>query len=226
MNCENCQELIHDLLDGTLNGQQRLVLNAHLADCLDCADVHQDLVAILGFCQDHRGEYEAPPNEKAMWLRIRNVLEAENGAIQPTPRRSFLSGWLNRSWELSLPQLAGLAAAVVLCVSLATAVGMRRWESAPTQLQQTFKADASAVNDRVWQQQQVINYWNQRVEVNKVRWSPEMRATFDRNLAVIDQAVNDSLNELHRNPHDDVSEQMLNDAMNDKLTLLKEFSDL
>jgi len=53
-----------------------------------------------------------------------------------------------------------------------------------------------------------------------------MRQTFDRNLAVIDQAVNDSLNELHRNPHDDLSEQMLNDAMNDKVALLKEFSDL
>src|SRR5262245_49971753 len=225
MNCENCQELIHDSLDGTLIGQQRLELNAHLADCLDCANVRQDLEAILGFCQDHRGEYEAPPNEKALWLRIRNVLEAENAGSQPAaPRRPFLSGWLNRSWELSLPQLAGLAAAIVLFVSLGTVVGLRRWET--PRIQTPSPIAEGSVSDRVWQQQQVINYWNQRVEVNKVRWNPEMRATFDRNLAVIDQAVNDSLNELHRNPHDDVSEQMLNDAMNDKLTLLKEFSDL
>ena len=53
-----------------------------------------------------------------------------------------------------------------------------------------------------------------------------MRETFDRNMRVIDQAVNDSMNELNRNPHDDVSEQMLNEALNDKLALLKEFSDL
>jgi anti-sigma factor RsiW len=225
MNCENCQELIHDLLDGTLSGQEQLTLNAHMAECFDCASVRQDLEAILGFCHRQRGEYEAPPNEKALWLRIRNVLEAENATLQNvTPRRSF-SGWLNRSWELSLPQIAGLAAAIVLCVSLATAVGLRRWDLTPTPTPQRI-AEASAVSDRVWQQQQVISYWNQRIEVNKARWSPEMRATFDRNLAVIDQAVNDSLNELHRNPHDDVSEQMLNDAMNDKLALLKEFSDL
>jgi hypothetical protein len=64
------------------------------------------------------------------------------------------------------------------------------------------------------------------VELNKARWSPEMRDTFDRNLQVIDAAVTQSLNELNRNPHDDISEQMLNESLNDKLALLKEFSDL
>ena len=69
-------------------------------------------------------------------------------------------------------------------------------------------------------------YWNQRVELNKARWNQQMRETFDRNLQVIDQAVNDSLNELNRNPHDEVSEEMLNAALNEKLALLKEFSEL
>jgi len=53
-----------------------------------------------------------------------------------------------------------------------------------------------------------------------------MRETFERNMKVIDQAVSDSMNELRRNPHDEVSEQMLNESLNDKLALLKEFSDL
>ncbi|HEU4509606.1 MAG TPA: hypothetical protein VFR78_15280, partial [Pyrinomonadaceae bacterium] len=59
-----------------------------------------------------------------------------------------------------------------------------------------------------------------------VRWSAEMRETFDRNMRVIDEAVTTSLNELNKNPHDEVSEQMLNESLNDKLALLKEFSDL
>jgi len=87
-------------------------------------------------------------------------------------------------------------------------------------------AGGQTVNERVWQRQQVINYWNQRVALNKTRWSPEMRETFERNLQVIDQAVSQSLNELNRNPHDEISEQMLNESLNDKLALLKEFSDL
>jgi hypothetical protein len=64
------------------------------------------------------------------------------------------------------------------------------------------------------------------VETNKVRWNQQMRDTFERNLKVIDQAVNDSLNELNRDPHDEVSEEMLNAALNEKLALLREFSDL
>ncbi len=34
---------------------------------------------------------------------------------------------------------------------------------------------------------------------------------------VIDQAVNESLNSLSQNPHDEVSEEMLNAALNEKL---------
>lgn len=227
MNCEICQDLIHDLIDGSISQTDELTLNTHLRECLDCDSVRQDLASIVGFCRTQRGQYEAPPNEQAMWLRIRNVIEAElpGKAVAATqPRRSLLGRLMGQSWELSLPQLAASTVAIVLLVSLATVVGLRRWTGvAPLPPSQV---EASNVNDRVWQRRQVINYWNERVELNKARWSPEMRETFDRNMKVIDQAVADSLNDLNRNPHDEISEQMLNESLNDKLALLKEFSDL
>ncbi|MCA1577741.1 MAG: zf-HC2 domain-containing protein [Acidobacteria bacterium] len=228
MNCEQCQELIHDLVDGSLSHLDELTLNTHLKQCLDCDSVRQDLTSILSFCQTHRGEYEAPPNEQALWLRIRNVIEAETGSHAQTAARepSFLGRLMGRTWELSLPQLASLAAAIVLLVSLTTVVGLRRWDGDGSVPNVVPQAQASNINDRIWQRRQVINYWNQRVELNKTRWSPEMRETFDRNLKVIDEAVANSLNELNQNPHDEVSEQMLNESLNDKLALLKEFSDL
>lgn len=228
MNCEICQELIHDLLDGSISQRDESTLNTHLRQCLDCDSVRQDLASIVGFCRTQRGQYEAPPNEQALWLRIRNVVEAENPsrvAVKSEPRRSFLGGLMGRSWELSLPQLAGSVAAIVLFVSLATVVGIRRWGGEVTPVTEV-QAQSSSVNDRVWQRRQAISYWNQRVEINKMRWSAEMRETFDRNMKVIDEAVANSLNELNRNPHDEVSEQMLNESLNDKLALLKEFSDL
>jgi hypothetical protein len=231
MNCEQCQELIHDFVDGSISQRDELVLDTHLKDCLDCESVRQDLTSIVTYCQMHRGEYEAPPNEQALWLRIRNVIEAENGgrvATQTVSRRpSFLSRLMGHTWELSLPQLAASAVAIVLLVSLTTVVGLRRWGSSDgTHVSAPPQAQAANVNDRVWQRTQVINYWNQRVEENKARWSPEMRETFERNMRVIDEAVSNSMNELNRNPHDEVSEQMLNESLNDKLALLKEFSDL
>jgi len=228
MNCETCQELIHDLLDGSISQSEEFNLNTHLKQCLDCESVRQDLASIVTYCHKHRGEYEAPPNEQALWLRIRNVVEAESrrAASKTEPRRpSFLGRLMGHTWELSLPQLAASTVAIVLLVSLTTVVGVRRLGNEGVRGVVT-QVDASNVNDRVFQRRQVINYWNQRVELNKARWSAEMRETFDRNMKVIDEAVANSLNELNRNPHDEVSEQMLNESLNDKLSLLKEFSDL
>jgi hypothetical protein len=237
MNCEKCQELVHDLVDGALSREDTAALNLHLEDCLSCADVRNDLQSIVSFCQQNRGQYVAPPNERALWLRIRNVIEAEQAAttvaVPASPvKRNLGPAWLSRSWELSVPQLTAAVAALVVVVSLATAVGIRRWEStdkgnASDTTRLGFSADSRVnVRDRFSQQQQAIAYWNQRVELNKTRWNAQMRETFDRNLQVIDQAVNNSLSELNRNPHDEVSEEMLNAALNEKLALLKEFSDL
>ncbi|HLA10408.1 MAG TPA: hypothetical protein VJ023_07415 [Pyrinomonadaceae bacterium] len=234
MNCEKCQEWISDLLDGTLFTHDELALNSHLEECLECQEVRADLQAIVSFCETQRGEYLAQPNERALWLRIRNMIEAEEPVVAvataSSPKLSWRE-WVSRSWELSLPQLVASAAAIVLVVSLSTAVGMRRWQSVdPAVLQSNVRTNlqdaAASVLERTRQQQQMIDYWNQRVELNRVRWSPQMRETFDRNLKVIDQAVNDSLGELRKNPHDEISEEMLNAALNEKLAILREFADL
>jgi hypothetical protein len=235
MNCEKCQELIHDLVDGAISRADSATLNAHLEDCLSCADVRKDLQSIVSFCQQNRGQYTAPPNERALWLRIRNVIEAEQAATVAAPappvKPSLWPSWLNRSWELSVPQLTAAFAAIVVVASLATVVGIRRWDSTQTGnatlgTARPFAGAATNVRDRISQQEQAISYWNQRIESNKARWNQRLRDTFDRNVQVIDQAVNDSLNELNRNPHDEVSEERLNAALNEKLALLKEFSEL
>ena len=229
MNCEKCQDLIGDFLDGSLSHDDQGKLNLHLEECLGCADVRDDLQAIVGFCRTNRGEYSAPPNERALWLRIRNMIEAGASLPEPGPvAKSSWSNWIGRSWELSFPQLAASAAAIILVVSLSTVVGLRRWQSGDAQYNagNAETRITGNVRDRVSQQQQLISYWNQRVEFNKARWNPQMRETFDRNLKVIDQAVNESFDALTLNPQDEVSEEMLNAALSEKLSLLKEFAAL
>jgi hypothetical protein len=234
MNCEKCQDLISDFLDGSLSREDQSTLNSHLEECLGCAGVRTDLESLVGFCRTQRGQYSAPPNEQALWLRISNVIasEAPAGVTAPVPAGgSFWTNWISRSWELSFPQLAASAAIIVLVVSLTTVVGLRRWQSGgpgsgPTLAGNGMSVSASEIRNRVSQQQQTIAYWNQRVEFNKARWNPQMRETFDRNLKVIDEAVNESFDALSRNPHDEVSEEMLNVALNEKLSLLKSFAEL
>ena len=233
MNCENYQLLISDLVDGTLTTEDCQKVELHLSACPDCADAHGDLSAIVEFCREHRGEYEALPNERALWVRISNVLEAET-TIPSRTDVPVSAGWwfrlMNRSWQLSFPKLAGLVAGIVLVVSIATGVGVRNisWLSGSGIQTAGLPVGSTSVpiEDRYRQQQQAIAYWNQRVELNKARWNAQMRDTFDRNVGVIDGTVAESLQRLKDNPHDTVSEDVLNDALNDKIALLKEFADL
>ena len=244
MNCEKCQDLLSDFLDGELGAEDRRMLSAHLEECLSCRDAHADFDSILSFCREHRGEYDAPPNERALWLRIRNIIESEQvtvaaansatGAARPV---SWWSGWMNRSWELSLPQLSAAVAAIVIAVSLGTAFSLQRMQnlSAPSARSNELaiispkSATPTAkltVDDRVRHQQMEIDYWNKRIQQQMASWSPQTRASFERNLSVINQAVADSRNQLLVDPHDEVSEEMLNSALSEKMQLLREFSDL
>ncbi len=225
MNCETCQELIHDLIDGSITQRDEFTLDTHLRECLDCDSVRRDLASIVEFSRTQRGVYEAPPNEQALWLRIRNTIEAElpSRVNTKTERPSFLSRWMGRSWELSLPQLSASAVAIVLLVSLATVVGLRRWGGYGTS---TTRVEAANVSQRFSERQQTIDYWNQRVEQIKARWSPDMREAFDRNMKAIDESVVNSMNELQRNPQDEFSEKMVNESLDAKLAMLKDFSDL
>lgn len=232
MNCEQCHELVSDLVDGVLSQKDQASLNDHLQECLECADVRVDLEAIVGFCRTNRGEYEPPPNEQALWLRIRNTLEAdiaagqgEKAASSSVKAEGFWQRLLQNSWQVSLPQLAASAAAIILVASLATVVTLRRIDGRKSQPSAPLASNIE-LDQRYAHQQQAIRFWNARIETNRARWSPQMRDTFDRNLGVIEQAVNDSLRELNKNPHDEVSEETLNSALNEKIALLREFSEL
>jgi len=229
MNCEIYQILLSELVDGTLTAEDCSRVELHLTSCPGCADARNDLRVIVDFCQEQRGQYDSVPNERAMWLRISNLIEAEKTSPLQAPRAA---GWwfrlMNRSWQLSFPQLAGLVSAIALVVAIATGFSVYRLSSttAPEIANFLPGPDGPSIEDRYRQQQQMISYWNQRVETNKARWNPQMRETFDRNMSVIDAAVTDSMKQLSQNPHDSVSEDILNDALSDKVALLKEFSDL
>ena len=234
MNCEKYQDLLSDFIDGSLTPEDHNGVETHLRVCGVCAEARSDLDAIVGFCLEHRGEYDAVPNERALWLRISNMLEVESTVPSRTEVQDSAGWWfrlMNRSWQLSFPQLATAISGIVIVVAMITLMGVRGFDI--TGSGSSFRAagvgivpSTSTVADRYRQQQQIIDYWNRRVELNKARWNAQMRETFDRNMSVIDAAVNDSTRQLNQNPHDEVSEEILNSALNDKVELLKEFAEL
>ncbi len=234
MNCEKYQDLLSDFVDGSLAPEDHNGVETHLNVCVVCAEARNELGAIVGFCLEHRGEYDAVPNERALWLRISNMIEVDSESASPTAIQANAGWWfrlMNRSWQLSFPQLAAAATVIIIVVSMFTLVGLRGlgFTGSGSGVQSAGLVPplgAVSVKDRYRQQQQVIAYWNDRVELNKARWNPQMRETFDKNMSVIDSAVNDSMRQLSQNPHDEVSEEILNAALNDKVELLKEFAAL
>ncbi len=247
MNCEKCQELLSDYLDGTLDGRDRATLGAHLDDCMSCADVRSELADIVGVAYETRGELIAPPNERAMWLRIRNTIESEDSFRHATvaasnarqARAGFLPRLFNKRWELTLPQMATSVAAIAVAVALVTTLGVQHLMSASTvsadrdaraagveqQQQRAVMLNGAYPQTYLEPQQANITYWQGRVEQRKANWNPRMRDSFERSVSVLDDAVNESLGELRQNPHDEVAEEMLNSALRDKIELLREFGD-
>jgi anti-sigma factor RsiW len=230
MNCEKYENLLSDLVDGSLTPSVCEEVEAHLRACAPCAAARTDLQMIVSFCREQRGQYEAVPNERAMWLGISNVIEAELGS-RKTPSVPAGAGWwfrlTNRSWQLTFPQLATSIAATIVVAVLLTFAAMRMANNGGFRTGGVaIGNDVSNVHDRVRQQEQIIAYWNKRVELNKARWTQQMREAFDRDMAVYDGTVNEAIRRLDQNPHDEVSEDVLNAALNDKIALLKEFGDL
>jgi hypothetical protein len=187
----------------------------------------------MAVAREARGQLFAPSDERALWLRVLDTVEAES-----LPARSpdsatraaegFWSRLFGRRFELSLPQLAAGAAALVVAVASATTFAVRSTVSGE---RGNGVAVRRVVSDEFYprtyleQHKASLNYWEQRVQARKASWNPRMRASFDRSVHVLDETVSDSLNDLRQNPHDEIAEEMLNSALRDKVELMREFGE-
>lgn len=244
MSCEGCRENLSLFLDGELDETQAGNVRTHLSLCADCAKLCEDFAAILDSCKLEEIADAAPSlNTNALWCRISNTIEAE---IKPEPAAEPEQprGLFSRAWNLSFPQAAAGVLAIALISSLLTVVGIRNYFQ-PTgddfisrsgETQTTFEKLLSKVGltetpqaaraRRLREQQAVIDYWNQRVQERRAMWDDSLRRGFDRNLQAIDQAVFEYTQTLEENPDDDLSGEMLDSVMNEKMNLLREFSEL
>ena len=229
MNCEKCQELLSEFLDGTLGHSEHAAVGVHLAACAACAAAREDFHAIIAAARDARGQILVPMDERALWLRVQAEVEAESRPARAAAGAGFLSRLTNLRWEFSLPQLAAGAAALVVAAASLTALGVR-YAAAPARDERAATVRRVVSNDSypstyLEPHEANLRYWEQRVEARRASWNPRMRASFDRSVLVLDESVKDSLEDLQKNPHDEVAEEMLNTALRDKVELLREFGE-
>src|SRR5215471_3650461 len=72
MLCSDCQELLSDYIDGTLELGEQAKVEAHISHCDACLSVRDDLLQIVHFSKSL--PLHAPSS--AVWTRIRAEIEA------------------------------------------------------------------------------------------------------------------------------------------------------
>jgi hypothetical protein len=240
MNCDECNNLISVFMDDELDAERASAVRSHLAECGECAKLFADFATILNVCNAEPSSEILPPNSQALWCRINNLIESEIKPDAVTPPAEERRGF----WQFSFAQLASAVAGVAVISSLLTVVAIRNYmQPADADLttrsaaaQTTFEKVLSRVglmetphqarDRRLKEQQAAIQYWNDRVQARRVQWDRTTRDAFDRNLTVIDEAVHEYTMILQKDPEDDLSGEMLDSVLNDKMNLLRDFADL
>lgn len=238
MNCSDCRELIGALMDNELEETRAGEVREHLAFCADCAVVCEDLTSIVDACKENSSEI-VPPNSKALWLRINNMIESE---VKPTP--ALPPPPPPRSWGVSILRFSAAVLVIAVISSTVTYFALKNYIQPPTDdftsrsaaTQTTFERVLSKIGlvdtpqqareRRVKERQAAIEYWNARVMTRRPRWDRVTREAFDRNLQVIEESLNDYTTILSQDPEDELSGEMLDAVMNDKMNLLRDFADL
>lgn len=227
-------------MDSELDDARAAAVREHLAVCTACAKICEELAAILDICKVEPADEIVPPNSRAMWCRINNMIESEIKTeplppIDP-PRR--------RIWRFSLPQLASAVLCIALVSSLLTVVAIRNYmapgaddlTSRSVESQTLFERMMAKIGiidtpqqariRRIAEQKAAIEYWNHRVEERRAMWDARMREAFDRNLNIINESVNDYTVILEKDPDDEITGEMLDSALQDKVDLLRTFAEL
>ncbi|HUF03654.1 MAG TPA: zf-HC2 domain-containing protein [Aridibacter sp.] len=245
MNCGNYQNLISAYLDGELDAGTWRSVEAHLEQCDECTRVFSEFSTILEFCDEAYAAETEPPNPHALWCRINNIIESEIPEMQretvSTEARSSAGFW-NTGLNLSAGQVASAVAGIALISSLLTIVAFKNLSTPADPLAgqdgednvvEKVLADlgigdtqVDRYERRLREQRAAIEYWKNRVEVRRASWNSDTRLVFDRNLNEIDKAVSEYTRLLDENPHDTISNEMLDSALKEKMELLREFSEL
>lgn len=223
MVCNECQENISDYIDGSLELGEQVKVERHLADCEPCRAVRDDLLQIVHFSRQLPEHLPAP----ALWSRIQSDIADEAPPSFWTRAAAWWNGVRTRHFNLSIPQMAAGAAAIVIIISIGVITLRRDTPDADSQAgagNRLSAVEASPLsNPDVQQIEAKINARSQSVELRKSDWPKELRDAYDRNMLYIDQTLAQCRHHLRDNPADDVSQELMLNAYWEKLRVLEEF---
>ena len=223
MECRAVIESLSDYLDGQgqwMPESERSSIEEHLVDCPKCQSLKLELTEIKLAAREL--PLHTPP--RAMWVSIANMIEAELPASERKTREEFPNEtWWERlrarKFTWGFPQMVGAGAlAVALVVTGVVSVSNRKNNSAEFSL-------AGAQTALLPDENEIKTELNRRLaEINsrKVGWEPQLRTSFELQLARIENSLDNCRQQLLGNPTDKTQQQVLRELYNQKRKLLEE----
>ena len=214
MTCTACLDALNDLVDGALDGDGRREVEAHLQTCASCAAVRDELARIRQLA----ASLDRLPPPPALWGRVQ--------AATVDRRTSEPEAWyLRRSFWMPLATAACLVLAVAIVyviqqrgvgtagpagTAVVTVSEHPELQSVATELQKAEEHYENAVRglERLASDKQVLD--------------PQVAASLQRNLLVIDQAIDESRAAVQQQPTSDVAWQSLFEAFRTKIGVLQD----
>jgi anti-sigma factor RsiW len=107
VNCQRLRQVLDARLDGELDGDTMREVDAHLADCVECATVRAARRDLRELLQSSAPSYAAPAS-------LRRAVERAAGRERPQPKSLPRMGWLQAGALALATGLAGVALGIWL----------------------------------------------------------------------------------------------------------------
>jgi len=223
MSCAQFEDAIGELVDSTLDPSARDALDRHLEGCAACRALVDDFRELRVRAAEL--PRQIPPNR--VWSSIAAALDDDADAGSAATRGGVAGEWWRQaSWR-------GLAAAAVIVIVAGTAVWMLPDVQPPNDATAPIAADAEAAETIIESVEVELrlaeeHYENaisglEQIATFDEEWlDPDVSATFEKNLGVIDQAIAESRAALRDEPTNQVARESLFDVMWRKVTLLQD----
>ncbi|HSM35532.1 MAG TPA: zf-HC2 domain-containing protein [Longimicrobiales bacterium] len=219
---------LHDAADGTLSGADARAVDAHLAACAACAE---RVRAIRDLLDEARGLAVPVEPARDLWPGIRDRMAGrENEVAFPAPARADEAApRVRRAW----PPALRIAASVALLVTGAAAgvliARTGQTSGAPEAAAGSPPSDVTLVADPTDLRATVANEYENPVaglqaELDRRRdeLPPETVAEIERNLEIVDRAIEAAMAAFDEAPDNPVLPQMLQNAYGRKVELLEQ----
>ena len=217
MSCEQFHDTIGELVDGTIDETARPALEAHLQACDEC----RALVADLRQIRERAASLDRPQPPNRVWTAIEAELaEAEDARSALT---SVLESW---RWLAAavLVIVAGVAVWMVPSLSApgssADRTAIQTAEAEPPEaLIESVEAELRLAESHY---ENAISGLEQIAILEDEVLDPDVAATLEKSLEVIDQAIAESRAALRAEPASQVARESLFDVMWRKVSLLQD----